>query len=463
MVDIRILTVHRKDLQTEDIHNWSTATTNNTDRAAKLKLNMYMENIGLAEGHNVRPTFTVLLNGKSIATVTPNQTALSLTPKGTPGSRYPTDGTIVVDKTFNGNDAEDIILSLDELKELMMGAPLSLVVTQVSAQIPRWNDDLKKWAFDEEWAFWASQIEGSCIKLLVDSGDDGNVFEYYLYVGDKVGDTDGDGENQGFHPSFNLRQVLSFAQLIEERDGKAYIDGHEFPGEWVYGTGSEEVNQTWDSVLKKGEDPLNLPVTKDAEAIVMFIPGERSIPKINYAVFSKDRENIEANISPGLVRITEVNAIIKMNNIGEKMVTLKQDGESFVYKNTTSFDLPASPFQMGSLTVTYKCSDKDQIRSLDYEVPPPDPEAGTFKKILLTDSVDMKGDLTNIIPGDYNGDGKTDFIRQEKGSWDDDDKNTAQVYLADPNSDGTFTKKDLTDYIDMKGDLHRYHTGGLQR
>ena len=78
---------------------------------------------------------------------------------------------------------------------------------------------------------------------------------------------------------------------------------------------------------------------------------------------------------------------------------------------------------------------------------------GTFTKIPLTDDATMKGDLTNIIPGDYNGDGKTDFIRQEKGSWDDDDSNTAQVYLANPNGDGTFTKIPLTDDATMKGDL----------
>jgi hypothetical protein len=45
----------------------------------------------------------------------------------------------------------------------------------------------------------------------------------------------------------------------------------------------------------------------------------------------------------------------------------------------------------------------------------------------------MKGDFTNLIVGDYNGDGKDDFIRQEKDAYDDDDTATAQIYLSNGN------------------------------
>ncbi|WP_138465873.1 FG-GAP-like repeat-containing protein [Poseidonocella sp. HB161398] len=48
----------------------------------------------------------------------------------------------------------------------------------------------------------------------------------------------------------------------------------------------------------------------------------------------------------------------------------------------------------------------------------------------------FKGDLTNIIVGDFDGDGRDDLIKQEKGAWDDDDANTAQVYLS--TADGGF-------------------------
>ena len=86
---------------------------------------------------------------------------------------------------------------------------------------------------------------------------------------------------------------------------------------------------------------------------------------------------------------------------------------------------------------------------------------GTFtKQDVIDDSNptndDFKGDLTNLIVGDFNGDGKDDFIRQEKGSLDDDDGNTANLFTS--NGDGTFTKQDVIEDSnptndDFKGDL----------
>ena len=81
----------------------------------------------------------------------------------------------------------------------------------------------------------------------------------------------------------------------------------------------------------------------------------------------------------------------------------------------------------------------------------------SFSIQRLTDYVQMKGDLTNLIIGDYNGDGKDDFIRQEKGVWDDNDTTTAQIYLA--NGDGTFTSQLLTNYTIMKGDFNSLIVG----
>jgi hypothetical protein len=72
---------------------------------------------------------------------------------------------------------------------------------------------------------------------------------------------------------------------------------------------------------------------------------------------------------------------------------------------------------------------------------------GTFAKYQLGDY--FKGDFTNLIVGDFNGDGRSDFIRQEKGAWDDDQYNTADVFFS--NGNGTFAKYQLGDYF--KGDF----------
>jgi hypothetical protein len=102
--------------------------------------------------------------------------------------------------------------------------------------------------------------------------------------------------------------------------------------------------------------------------------------------------------------------------------------------------------------------DNDNVRTAEIYLASSNGD-GTFIKIALTDSNSMKGDLTNLIIGDYNGDGIDDFIRQEKGSWDNDDIRTAELYLANSNGDGTFSKVALIDSSSMKGDLTNLITG----
>ncbi|HLP91522.1 MAG TPA: FG-GAP-like repeat-containing protein [Nostocaceae cyanobacterium] len=86
---------------------------------------------------------------------------------------------------------------------------------------------------------------------------------------------------------------------------------------------------------------------------------------------------------------------------------------------------------------------------------------GSFSRRDLTDWSGMKGDKVNILVGDFNGDGRSDFIRQEKDSWDDDNVGTAQIYTSHGN--GIFWSRELTDWWDMKGDLANIFTGGTRR
>ncbi len=77
---------------------------------------------------------------------------------------------------------------------------------------------------------------------------------------------------------------------------------------------------------------------------------------------------------------------------------------------------------------------------------------GTFNSGLqLTDASAVNGNFNNLIPGDYNGDGFTDFIRQEKGGLVNGIRD-AEVYLSRGN--GTFDSGlTLTGISSLNGDF----------
>ncbi len=64
---------------------------------------------------------------------------------------------------------------------------------------------------------------------------------------------------------------------------------------------------------------------------------------------------------------------------------------------------------------------------------------GTFNIVTPDQSIGMLADFVNVYTGDYNGDGKTDFLRQEKGAWANDLGNSFNVYFSNfSNANGNF-------------------------
>ncbi len=85
---------------------------------------------------------------------------------------------------------------------------------------------------------------------------------------------------------------------------------------------------------------------------------------------------------------------------------------------------------------------------------------GNFTRTTLPDSFALNGNFTNLYVGDFNGDGKSDILRQEKGSWSKDDAvRTAEVLLSQGN--GNFTRTTLPDSFELKGDLIKLYIEDL--
>ncbi|SFK01476.1 MULTISPECIES: binary toxin-like calcium binding domain-containing protein [unclassified Bacillus (in: firmicutes)] len=110
--------------------DWSTATTVDTTKAAKLRVHLEYKNTGTASAENVSPHFNIRLGNKIIQTVKAEQNRYKANYLSTEkGGR---DKTEVVIDSLEGQADANIVLSLDELKAVEQGELLSIEVLPTS-------------------------------------------------------------------------------------------------------------------------------------------------------------------------------------------------------------------------------------------------------------------------------------------------------------------------------------------
>jgi len=74
---------------------------------------------------------------------------------------------------------------------------------------------------------------------------------------------------------------------------------------------------------------------------------------------------------------------------------------------------------------------------------------GTFNKILINSNYYIPEETTDVYIGDFNADGKTDIFRREKGAWENDGTPNAQILFS--KGDGNFLAINLPESYDLKG------------
>lgn len=149
--------------------DWGTATTSDTDAAADLILTLHIKNSGTIAAYDIIPDINIWLGDKIIATFT----------SPTPIACLPPDAEIVytANQGLVGTYPVDLTVSLDQLKSIDSGTPLSIDALQTKSKIKKFE---KGWVLDD-YSFYMGEINTRTATLKHRSKD-GIYNEYKVYA-----------------------------------------------------------------------------------------------------------------------------------------------------------------------------------------------------------------------------------------------------------------------------------------
>lgn len=185
--------------------NWSRARSMNPTDAAHLKLFLKVYNFGTACASNIVPTITLRIGGLNVATFEPGGADIKML---VPGAEYPPDPGVnwVVDTV--GSDAP-ISVTMDELRALERGAPVSIAVNQMKADVVIGGAD-EGFGYAGDWNEYTARCDAVGANLRVDIGD-GSFVHYVVYSDDEPS-----------APRMTLEDALRCLGLEEDGDLEYY-------------------------------------------------------------------------------------------------------------------------------------------------------------------------------------------------------------------------------------------------
>lgn len=168
-----------------DSNQWSLATCSNPSEAAKIKLTLLAKNVGTCTANNVRLTMNLKIGGQIVAT------------EETPIPIYSLDK----DNSFEWV-VSDIMLTYRELRALETGSPVSVEITQVTADVVKEVDG--KMVSIGKWENYMGRARAVCANIFLDLGD-GNTINQLVYA-----------DNSETSPKVTLKDALIWAANGQE-------------------------------------------------------------------------------------------------------------------------------------------------------------------------------------------------------------------------------------------------------
>jgi hypothetical protein len=155
-----------------DSSQWSLATCSTTTDAARIWLTLQVENVGTCAARDI--TFNMnLYIGEELVQSIPLRNSISCLVPGVPH-----------EPGVEGGNGTGIPLTFSQLKLLETGAPVSIVVTDVKADVVRKEitEGVEVWKAVNSWDNYMLEISSICAQVYLDLGD-GNTTEQLVYAG----------------------------------------------------------------------------------------------------------------------------------------------------------------------------------------------------------------------------------------------------------------------------------------
>ena len=308
--------------------NWETASTIETGDAGALLLSLVARNTGGATALNVRPRFSIAIGDDILATITPDQPFRE--------SLAPGEASPAVVPEVNGAPLS-LTLTFDQLVALQTGAPVTIEVVDVLADIQRWRPQDSNWECGSgdtcSWTSFQNQILPRTLRLLVDfgySGDPdaqvpfrfrGNPYEYRVYTGSPSTD-----------PGFTLRDVLRLVDFeLAAAGGELLVETRPYPSQWLLtaqadADGYSPILEAWETAGRP-DDLLDLVMPTQATLLMASPDPSDPGPVVAGAALTKNLLDfrISANakgsipITSAVARVDQYGSIVSVPLVADRL------------------------------------------------------------------------------------------------------------------------------------------------
>jgi hypothetical protein len=288
---------------------WSQAYSENPDKIATIFFHVHLENHGNGAAKGVNTQFNVNLGSEHLATVNISSTEQDIIK---PGGRFPSSGEIVIEKDTYG---QDMYLSLDNLRSIETGVPLTIVPLSDSfdCHVTRYNADTQQYDDIGSWSEWYERIQKSCafIQVYTTSGS----HECRVFTAENTL-----GSQYRMHTLTLGEAILRTCGELQGDD--IYIDGEKVDENWrYYVSNMTAVNETVEANLTVLDIPLYRGSgTNNPDQIIIKSPdADMPLPVVKWANFNPETLILQAIAAPGSYQIASMHAEITLPSQGQPL------------------------------------------------------------------------------------------------------------------------------------------------